>query len=128
VFINSPAYKDKTILVGALDQNGGSLASYSNMAGSFSARFVVADGRGLGNSAGGYEEGTSFAAPRVSGYVAILRQKFPNLNASSSASVILDTATWNSGKWGEKNATNQAIYGQGEANLGRALAPVGSLH
>ena len=119
-------FKEKSILVGALTQAGGVIAGYSNTAGSFANRFVVADGRGVKEVDGSYREGTSFAAPRVSGYAAILRQKFPNLNAVATSNVILDTASWNS-SWGAKNASTQAIYGQGEANLGRALAPVGAL-
>jgi subtilisin family serine protease len=126
VFYNSAPFKDKSILVGALTQPGGLLASYSNKAGTFSDRFVVADGRGIQQTDGTYDQGTSFAAPRVSGYAAIIRQKFPNLTAPNTANVIFDTASWNT-SWGAKDAANQAIYGQGEANLGRALAPIGNL-
>ena len=126
VFYNSAPFKDKSILVGALVEPGGLMASYSNKAGTYADRFVVADGRGVRNIEGTYDQGTSFAAPRVSGYAAILRQKFPNLTASNTANVIFDTASWYTG-WGTKDATSQAIYGQGEANLGRALAPVGRL-
>lgn len=126
VFYNAAPFKDKSILVGALTQPGGPLASYSNKAGSYSDRFVVADGRGVRNIDGTYDQGTSFAAPRVSGYVAIIRQKFPNLTAANTTNVIFDTASWNA-SWGLKDATSQSIYGQGEANLGRALAPIGQL-
>lgn len=126
VFQSAPAYKGKTLLVGALDQAGGRLASYSNTAGTYADRFVVADGRGTRVIDGTYEVGTSFAAPRVAGYVAIVRQKFPNLSAADAAKLILDTAVWNPA-WGAKTPATQAIYGQGEANLARALAPVGAL-
>ena len=126
VFHDAAPFKDKSLLVGALDQTGGTIAPYSNQAGSYADRFIVADGRGIQRIDGSYDQGTSFAAPRVSGYAAIVRQKFPNLTAPAVANVILDTATWNAG-WGAKSASSQAIYGQGEANLGRALAPVGRL-
>lgn len=86
----------------------------------------MADGRGLSQADGSYSQGTSFAAPRVAGYAAIIRQKFPNMTAANTASVILDTASWNA-RWGDKTATNMTVYGQGEASLGRALAPVGRL-
>ncbi len=122
VFYNAPTFKDKTILVGALDQAGGALASYSNKAGNYADRFVVADGRGAQLLSDEYEVGTSFAAPRVAGYIAIIRQKFPHLSAADAARVILDTAVWNPA-WGVKTAATQAIYGQGEASLARALAP-----
>jgi subtilisin family serine protease len=126
VFYNATGFKDKSVLVGALDQAGGRIASYSNRAGNYADRFLVADGRGLLRPDGTYDQGTSFAAPRVAGYAAILRQKFPNLNATQTASVLLETAQWNSA-WGERSASTLAIYGQGEAHLGRALAPVGLL-
>jgi len=126
VLVTSAAFKDKTVLVGALDAAGGRLASYSNTASNYADRFLVADGRGLISVDGSYDQGTSFAAPRVAGYAAIVRQKFPNLNAAQTSSVLLDTATWLT-HWGNKTAATQAIYGQGEANLGRALAPVGGL-
>lgn len=126
VFHNATNYKSKTLIVGALTADGGTIAPYSNVAGSFSDRFVVADGRGLLKADGTFDEGTSFAAPRVSGYVAILRQKYPNLTAEDAAAIILSTAKWNTA-WGVKNAANQAIYGQGEADLDHALAAIGSL-
>ncbi len=126
VLHNAAPFRDKSILVGALTQFGGTLASYSNTAGNYADRFVVADGRGVRGVDGIYAQGTSFAAPRVAGYAAIVRQKFPNLNAAKTSNIILDTASWNS-SWGTKSATTQAIYGQGEASLTRALAPVGLL-
>lgn len=122
----APHFKEKSVLVGALDQAGGRVAAYSNRAGRYADRFLVADGRGLFLPDGRYDEGTSFAAPRVSGYAAILRQKFPNLSAAQTTRILLDTAQWHPA-WGPKSNATQAVYGQGEANLGRALAPVGSL-
>ena len=126
VFYNSPQYKNKSIIVGALNQAGGSIASYSNQAGAYSDRFLVADGRGIYDStAGTYVQGTSFAAPRVAGYAAILRQKFPNLNAEKSSSILLDTARYDTLSCNPNCPSN--IYGMGEASLSRALAPVGRL-
>jgi subtilisin family serine protease len=124
------------------------LASYSNYAGTdpdVQNRFLVASGNTpfasgwvavngvpisgttvdpdtggtLGNS------GTSYAAPRVAGFVAILRSKFPNLNAEKSASIMLDTARYDTLSCNPN--CNPAIYGKGEASLSRALAPVGRL-
>jgi len=126
VFYNSPKYKNISIIVGALDQAGGSIASYSNQAGAYSDRFLVADGRGIYDStAGAYIQGTSFAAPRVAGYAAILRQKFPNLNAEKSSSILLDTARYDTLRCNPNCPSS--IYGMGEASLSRALAPVGRL-
>jgi subtilisin family serine protease len=125
VFMASPQFKEKTVLVGALDRAGGGIASYSNRAGAYGERFLLAEGTALSLDDTPIV-GTSFAAPRVSGYAAIIRQKFPNLSAENTAKVLLDTARWNSG-WGPRDAERIAIYGRGEADLGRALAPSGSL-
>lgn len=112
--------------MGALDSPAGRLADYSNKAGSYADRFVVADGRGIHNTEGGYVDGTSFAAPRVAGYAAIIRHKYPNLSAANTARVILDSAVWNPA-WGDKTPATQALYGQGEASLSRALVHAGTL-
>jgi subtilisin family serine protease len=124
------------------------LASYSNYAGNdadVQSRFLVASGGtpfasgwvavngvpisgttidpNTGETLSG--AGTSYAAPRVAGYVAILRSKFPNLNAEKSASIMLDTARYDTLSCNPN--CNPAIYGKGEASLSRALAPVGRL-
>lgn len=134
----------RLLLVGALDRTGSvadpaEIASYSNTAGNdtdISSRFLLASG----NIPFGYRsvaidgtvtnafQGTSFAAPRVAGYVAILRSKFPNLNASQSASIMLDTAGYDTLRCNSQpGGCDPKIYGKGEANLARALAPVGRL-
>ena len=125
VLHDSNKYKNQTILVGALTQAGGSIASYSNLAGGYSDIFLVADGRGILMTNGGYDQGTSFAAPRVSGYAAIVRQKFPNLTGSDTASILLSTARYDTLSCYPN--CDKSIYGQGEASLSRALAPVGYL-
>jgi subtilisin family serine protease len=132
----------RLLVVGALDKNGtvaspATKASYSNYAGSSSAisdRFVMANGTmpwtagsvkiGGTNFAGDYS-GTSFAAPLVAGYAAIVMQKFPNLSAASTSNIILDTARTDTLSC--HPSCSSAIYGKGEASLSRALAPVGSL-
>ena len=146
----------RLLVVGALTMAGftnapATISSYSNTAGADStvaSRFLVASGTtpfstgdlalngvpidattsvdpngvNLGNV------GTSYAAPRVAGYTAILRQKFPNLNAEKSASILLDTARYDTlSCYTQAGGCNPAIYGKGEASLSRALAPVGRL-
>jgi subtilisin family serine protease len=125
VFHNSHKYNQKVIIVGALTRSGGALANYSNYAGSYSDRFLVADGRGIQNSDGSYDKGTSFAAPKVAGYAAIVAQKFPNLNAEKLTNVLLRTARYDTLACHPNCRTN--LYGRGEASLSRALAPVGKL-
>ena len=114
------------VFVGALTGNGGTLASYSNKAGTdaeYQKRFLVV---GIDESRNGGLPGTSFAAPIVAGYGAIIMQKFVNLNGAQTAELLLNTTKWNA-NFGAKNATNQAIYGQGEASLNQALAPSAKL-
>ena len=136
--------RGRLLIVGALDQAGSvtnpsSIASYSNTAGNdtdVSSRFLLASGttpfyngqvaiNGFNVTQG---DGTSFAAPRVAGYVAIVRSKFPNLNATNTASILLDTARYDTLACSKNGGTcDPAIYGKGEASLSRALAPVGKL-
>ena len=139
----------RLLLVGALSSTGSSvdaprvIASYSNLAGTdlnLQSRFLTAlggspyddndlaiDGANIARGVG-----TSYAAPRVAGYVAIVRQKFPNLTAPNTADIMLSTARYDtlscygSGS-GPTGGCDKAIYGQGEASLSRALAPVGYL-
>ena len=142
----------RLLIVGALNRAGftsslATIESYSNIAGSdssVSSRFLVASGTTPFSS--GYmarngvaiegttfgpdgsalsATGTSYAAPRVAGYVAVLRSKFPNLDAVKSSSIILDTARYDTLTCNPN--CDPAIYGKGEASLSRALAPVGRL-
>jgi hypothetical protein len=131
----------RLLVVGALDKNGttsskATIASYSNYAGSnvaISDRFVTANGTmpwsagsvKINGSNFGVSSGTSYAAPLVAGYAAIVMQKFPNLDAVKTSSIILDTARYDTLSCYPSCST--AIYGKGEASLSRALAPVGRL-
>lgn len=134
----------RLLLVGALDRSGSlvdpaDIAGYSNTAGNdtdISNRFLLASGTipfgyqsvAINGTVTSLFEGTSFAAPRVAGYVAILRSKFPNLTASQSASIMLDTAGYETLRcYKLPQGCDPKIYGKGEANLARALAPVGRL-
>ena len=132
----------RLLIVGALDKNGSvaspaTLAWYSNKAGSdssISSRFLVANGTApyaVGavkintyvDSTSGL--GTSYAAPVVAGYAAVVLQKFPNLTAASTSNILLDTARTDTLSCSPN--CDPTIYGKGEASLSRALAPVGRL-
>lgn len=110
------------LFVGALDRNGtvdapASMASYSNTAGTdlrVQNQFLtVGVDTGAMNLAG-----TSFAAPIISGYGAILHSKFRAATPTQIANRLLDTARTDT-------VTNYdpSVYGRGEASLSRALAP-----
>lgn len=110
------------LFVGALDTNGttsnpASLASYSNFAGSnteVQEHFLVV---GVdGDMTGLY--GTSFAAPIVTGYSAILGSKFTTATPVDITNRLLDTARTDT-----ISGYDVAIHGQGEASVARALAP-----
>jgi subtilisin family serine protease len=133
----------RLLIVGALNNVGttsapASLASYSNYAGTNTAiqnRFLLESGTvpfGTnaiavnGNTiASSGNDGTSYAAPRVAGYAAIVMQKFPNLSAANTSNILLDTARYDTLTCNPN--CDPAIYGKGEASLSRALAPVGRL-
>lgn len=111
-----------TIFVGALDRNGtprnlASRASYSNFAGrdgTIQRQFLMVGV--AGNRTGLY--GTSFAAPIVSGYAAVLGSKFTRANSTQIVNQLLNTARRDTIR-----NYNPAIHGRGEASIMRALAP-----
>jgi len=143
----------RTLIVGAL--SGNRLATISNFAGDHQTiyrRFLVADGRAallhtsqLCDSAvistcrnrerlGSTSIATSHAAPKVSGYAALVRHKFPNLTGAKTASILLETATTMglachpAGDTARKSPScSRSIYGQGRVDIGAALVPVGGL-
>jgi hypothetical protein len=107
------AYKGGLILVGASGSDG-NIASYSATAGAAADRFVIVDGNcGTGSS------GTSCSAPRVAGYSAIIKQKYPNATGDQIATAILNTAVLKSG-W------DPVIYGKGQVDLTAALNYLGA--
>ena len=116
------AGQPSAIIVGALSTNGttskpASMASYSNTASAspvFQKNFLVV---GVDTSAG-IPAGTSFAAPIVAGYAAILGSKFTTASPTAVANQLLNTARTDT-----VAGYNPAIYGRGEASITRALAP-----
>jgi hypothetical protein len=142
----------RLLVVGALTNVGTTaapvtIATYSNVAGTDSviqSRFLTESGKSpFGSNADAYNGavlqssssdgnsgnvGTSYAAPRVAGYAAIVRQKFSNLTSANTADILLATARYDTlSCYTTSSGCDKAIYGQGEASLARALAPVGYL-
>lgn len=113
---------ESAIFVGALNRNGttsskASLASYSNRPGTnttVQGQFLVV---GV-NESQMKMAGTSFAAPIVSGYAAILGSKFTTATPDQIVDQLLSTAR-------KDTIANYraSVHGQGEASLSRALAP-----
>lgn len=114
------------IFVGALDKNGTttsqtSISKYSNIAGNnvdVQNRFLTVGVTG-GNSTQYKLLGTSFAAPIVSGYAAILGSKFTGANATQISNQLLNTARTDT-----IANYSASVYGKGEASITRALAPM----
>jgi subtilisin family serine protease len=110
------------IYVGALSANGttakkASLASYSNFAGSDTTvqkQFLVVGVEGSKTNL----YGTSFAAPIISGYAAVLGSKFTAATPTTITNQLLNTARTDT-----LVSFSAAKYGRGEASLTRALAP-----
>lgn len=110
------------LFVGALDKHGSvedlaTIASYSNIAGSDTRvqdQFLMVGVRS--DLTGLY--GTSFAAPTVSGYAAVLGSKFVTATPTLITSRLLDTARTDT-----ISGYDRAVHGRGEASIGRALAP-----
>lgn len=111
-----------TLFVGALERNGSvdnpaRLAAYSARAGKDKAyrnKFLVV---GVPTDLHGLA-GTSFAAPIVSGYAAILGSKFTDARPRDIARQLLDTARTDT-----IHKYKRSRHGAGEASLRRALAP-----
>lgn len=108
---------DRTIFVGSYDDSDDDLAWYSVSAGLAADHFIVADGTSPFDD--GF--GTSYAAPRVTGAIGLISQKFPALSAQARKGLILDTAT-------DLGATGvDGVFGHGLLNVTNALNPLGML-
>ncbi|MEX0299570.1 MAG: S8 family serine peptidase [Kordiimonas sp.] len=109
------------ILAGAIAENG-EIADFSNRAGFGADHYLVAPAALVNIYVNGKMEtgnGTSFAAPAISGAAAVLFQAFPHLTAKEVADILFTTAT----DLGEKGTDE--IYGRGLINLKAALQPIG---
>ena len=114
--------KGTWIVVVAADTNG-ALASWSNRCGIAKSYCITAPGSnvlGISGNNTAVGSGTSFAAPMVSGGVAILMQQWPYLTGSQISNILLRTAN----KTGIY--ANQNVYGQGLMDLYAATKPIGT--
>jgi subtilisin family serine protease len=122
IFARELVGKPGTIFVGALDKNGSpdakaNLADYSMSAGNnaqVQSQFLVV---GVDAAKTGLS-GTSFAAPIVSGYAAIMGSKFTSATPAQITNQLLNTARTDT-----IQGYAPSVHGKGEASLSRALAP-----
>jgi subtilisin family serine protease len=122
--VNQVPTATSTIVVGALTA-GGKIADYSTRPGSLMNRFIWASGESgfYPNANGSNAQGTSFAAPRVAGVAALLRQKYPTLTSSQICDLILDSASKDIDNDSVGDFTGVSpIYGRGKLSLANALA------
>ena len=105
--------------------SAGTIAAYSNRCGVASAFCLAAQGSSVYSTytSNGYANlnGTSMAAPLVSGAIAGLKSMFPNLSYQDIAARLLTTAN-RTGIY-----ATSAIYGQGLMDLEAASNPVGGV-
>lgn len=122
------------IIAGSVNDTG-TISDFSNRAGTEATWYLTAQGERVcclyengtlkttvqnGQTFITLLSGTSFAAPQISGAVALLRQAFPNLTAAQTVDLLLRTAR-------DAGATGtDAIYGRGVLDIARAFAPVGT--
>ena len=139
-----PELKDHMLAVAAVDSSG-EISFFSNRCGAAADFCLAAPGGGDANSDGefGSDEiiwgpspppedgepdrdyyagtlGTSFAAPLVSGSLALLKQMFPSVGNHELVNRLLTTANK------EGIYSDSSIYGQGLLDLDRATRPVGA--
>lgn len=120
-----------SIAVVAVDQ-AGDIAEFSNRCGIAAEWCIAAPGVDVsvayfgpinsipGRRGTAMSSGTSFAAPMVSGSLAVMKQLFRNQLSSTALVTRLFTTADKSSRY-----ANRAIYGQGMLDLGSAAAPVG---
>ena len=123
IFAGTPEAGGRAIAVGALDTDG-EIAGFSNRAGSARQFFLVAPGVDIlapwpGGAA--LVSGTSFAAPHVTGAVALVLDAAPFLSPQQVVELLFETAT-DLGAPGTDD-----VYGRGLLNLAAALGPQGPL-
>lgn len=110
------------IIAGAAD-NSGTIASFSDRAGTLKDIYMVAPGVALTlpwNGSFATVSGTSFSAPLISGAAAIVMQRWPSLTARQIRQILFDTAT----DLGAPGVDD--VYGHGMLNLQAAVQPVGT--
>jgi subtilisin family serine protease len=113
--------QNATLVVGALTRDANNqqvLANYSTLPGALKDRFIFAPGDTgfFGNA-----QGTSYAAPRVSGAAALMREVHPNLNAQQISAALLRTANKDMFNDGRPFAGVDPLFGHGKLDLEKAL-------
>ncbi len=115
--------RNQVIIAGSVGAGDG-ISSFSDRAGTGAAHFLTAVGESVRapdqTDTAALWSGTSFAAPQISGAVALLAQAFPNLTGAQIVDVLFKSAR-DAGAPGV-----DAVYGNGVLDLTRAFQPLGT--
>ncbi|WP_081974391.1 S8 family peptidase [Sphingomonas taxi] len=120
---SSAAARNLVIVAGSVGTND-VISSFSDKAGTGAAHYLTAVGekvRAPNQSGAAYLwSGTSFAAPQISGAIALLAQAFPNLSGAQIVDLLFRTAR-------DVGAAGvDSVYGNGVLDLTKAFQPVGT--
>lgn len=119
----SPIARNLVLIAGSVGATD-VISDFSDKAGSGANHFLAAVGERVRAPCEDTKvclwSGTSFAAPQISGAVALLAQAFPNLSGAQIVSILFDTAR-DTGAAGI-----DPIYGRGVIDLTRAFSPIGA--
>ncbi|MEH3159115.1 MAG: S8 family serine peptidase [Sphingomonas taxi] len=120
---SNAAARNLVIVAGSVG-TGDALSSFSDKAGTGAAHYLAAVGERVRapnqNNQAYLWTGTSFAAPQISGAIALLAQAFPNLSGAQIVDLLFRTAR-DAGAAGV-----DSVYGNGILDLTRAFQPVGT--
>lgn len=119
-----PELRGHTIAVVAVRRNG-DIASFSNRCGEAARWCLAAPGVGVAvanaqTNGVRRASGTSYAAPMVTGGLAVMKHRFRDQIPNTDLVTRLFATADKTGKFAD-----QSIYGQGMMDLGKALRPVG---
>ena len=120
-----PRLLGKWLVAGAMDENG-EISRFSNGCGATRNWCLMAPGEGL--TVGGKAiSGTSFAAPIVSGALAVLKSRLPSMPMEVVQAVLLVSADPLGTRVNNPNEPDP-VYGWGRLNLGKAVTMQGRVH
>ncbi|RZT56636.1 subtilase family protein [Sphingomonas sp. BK036] len=115
--------RNQVIIAGSVGAGDG-ISSFSDRAGSGAAHFLTAVGESVRapdeTDTAALWSGTSFAAPQISGAVALLAQAFPNITGAQIVDILFKSAR-DAGAPGV-----DSVYGNGVLDLTRAFQPLGT--
>ncbi|MGN6268660.1 MAG: S8 family peptidase [Sphingomonas sp.] len=117
--------RNMVIIAGSVG-SGDVISDFSNKAGDGAQHYLAAVGESVlapcpGSTNGCYWDGTSLAAPQISGAVALLAQAFPNLTGAQIINILFSSAR-DAGAAGV-----DTTYGHGVLDLTRAFQPQGGM-